>query len=92
MNSPTITPQAEAWDLLQCRLSRAADPADVLMSTAEAAAYLGCTENALGVRRHNGSGPAYLRRGRFIRYRKGDIDAWLTERTRTKDVDATDSS
>ncbi|MEE1296957.1 MAG: helix-turn-helix domain-containing protein [Bifidobacterium sp.] len=81
MEAPTITPQLDAWDMLQWRISRAADPADVLMTTAEAAAYLGVSENALGVRRHNDSGPTYLKRGRFIRYRKSDIDAWLQEQT-----------
>lgn len=47
-----------------------------LMTTAEAAAYLGITEGTLHNWRSNDAGPDYAMIGRRIRYAAEDIDAW----------------
>lgn len=53
-----------------------------LAAPAEVAAYLGRSVQALAQMRHHGTGPAYLKTGRLIRYRWADVDAWL-EQTRS---------
>jgi excisionase family DNA binding protein len=35
--------------------------------------------------RQEGTGPAFIRIGRFPRYRRSDIDAWLERQRRTGD-------
>jgi excisionase family DNA binding protein len=35
--------------------------------------------------RQEGTGPAFIRIGRFPRYRRADIDAWLERQRRTGD-------
>lgn len=67
------------WDGLQYRLKTAANPSDVLMSTEEAASYMGLSANALAVRRHTNTSPKFLKRGNLIRYRKADVDAFLQQ-------------
>lgn len=52
-------------------------PADALLVPDEAAAYLRTTRAALSQKRSLGSGPAYLKNGYLIRYRKSSLDAWL---------------
>jgi len=47
-----------------------------LMETADAAIYLGKQPRTLEDWRSNGKGPKYLP-GKPVRYRKGDLDAWL---------------
>lgn len=49
-----------------------------LLSTHEAAAYLGVGISTLERYRCLGGGPQFMRTGRrLIRYRKCDLDAWL---------------
>ncbi|GAB6191294.1 helix-turn-helix transcriptional regulator [Desulfocastanea catecholica] len=46
----------------------------------ELAAKLKVTENALGIWRHNGTGPKYIRISRrAIRYADGAVQEWLKE-------------
>jgi excisionase family DNA binding protein len=52
-----------------------------LLTPDDAAAYLG----ALPVRtlerwRYAGTGPAFVRVGKHVRYRLADLDAWIAER------------
>lgn len=70
------TPDSKAWEQLQYKLNTAANPDDVLMTSAETAAYLGITLNALQCRNKN-KRPKMLRVGKKVRYRKSDVDAWL---------------
>ena len=57
-----------------------------LLDTDQAAAYLGMSEQFLKQARCYGDlpnrtpGPAFLRLGRRIKYRKADLDQWLEER------------
>lgn len=59
---------------------------DPILSTKEAAAYLGLAENTLRIWRHfarhgiRQTGPVSFRVGmKLVKYRKSDLDAWLEE-------------
>ncbi len=52
---------------------------DYLGSTREGAEYVGNSERAWIRWRGQGKGPPYVRVGGQIRYRKRDIDAWLSK-------------
>ncbi len=54
-----------------------------LMSPEELADELGVDKQKLAVMRMNGSGPKFFRAGRFIRYRRADVDAWIEAGLRT---------
>jgi hypothetical protein len=56
-------------------------PDRALVSSRQAAAYLGCSAQWLAVLRMRGAGPAYIKCGSWVRYRVTDLDAW-TERHR----------
>jgi excisionase family DNA binding protein len=47
-----------------------------LVTTKEAAVYLGLAEVTLRQWRGQGRGPRFVRAGRAIRYREADLDAW----------------
>ena len=56
-----------------------------LFTPPEAAAYINVREQTLAVWRSSGRYDLrYVRCGRLIRYRKGDLDAWLASRTQTQ--------
>lgn len=48
-----------------------------IMTTAQAAEYLQLAEQTLEGWRRKRTGPPFIRIKRAVRYRKGDIDAWL---------------
>ncbi len=57
-----------------------------------AARYLGGEEKPLSVRtlqrqRSDGTGPAYIKVGRLVRYRKSDLDAWIEAQRRRSTSD-----
>ena len=53
-----------------------------LLSTPEAAAYIGAKAHSLEVWRASGRYPIpYVKVGRLVRYRRGDLDTWLASRT-----------
>jgi excisionase family DNA binding protein len=54
-----------------------------LLNTAEAARYLGLAENTLRVARVRGSGPAYRKFGRTVRYTLEDLTAYVERSKRT---------
>jgi excisionase family DNA binding protein len=49
----------------------------------EAAEYLRSSASTLAKKRLNGDGPAFVRIGRAIRYRRSDLDAWMSSSIRT---------
>ena len=54
---------------------------DEMLSTIEVAAWLGMSTQWLEGARHRGFGPKYMNLGpRMIRYRRGDVVAWLRSR------------
>jgi hypothetical protein len=65
---------------LEHLLDELADEPELLLTTDEAACYLGVTRGALDVHRHRGTGPAYLRTPQGIRYSVADLDDWLAPR------------
>ncbi|MEM8575730.1 MAG: helix-turn-helix domain-containing protein [Pseudomonadota bacterium] len=55
-------------------------PSD-LLTCAEVAELVGLSVNTLKVHRREGTGPKHVRLGhRTVRYRRGDVDAWVQER------------
>ena len=52
-------------------------PPSGLLTTAEAAEYLRLPARTLEYYRAHGVGPAFLRVGRHIFYRKPELDLWL---------------
>jgi excisionase family DNA binding protein len=55
----------------------------VALTTREAAAYLGLATSTLNKWRCHGGGPHFLKLGRAVRYRREDLDAFLTARRLT---------
>lgn len=49
-------------------------------TTAELAAWLQVPPETVYKWRYTGSGPRGVRLGRHVRYRRTDVEAWLTER------------
>lgn len=60
--------------------NRLADP-DSLLAEVAAAEMLGLSTRTLQSWRIGGSGPAYVRAGRAIRYRRRDLLAWIDANT-----------
>lgn len=54
---------------------------DRLMTADELAEYLGVPVGTLYVWRVRGRGPRAARVGRYLRYRRVDVDRWLTEQS-----------
>ncbi len=52
----------------------------VLLDNEGAAEFLGVSPTTLPRWRWSGVGPAYLKVGRAIRYRRSDLEAWLAGR------------
>ncbi|MEO6092331.1 MAG: helix-turn-helix domain-containing protein [Novosphingobium sp.] len=53
-----------------------------ILTTQETASYLKISERTLAYYRANGGGPAHSRiftGGRGVRYRRADLDAWVSE-------------
>lgn len=55
-----------------------------LLTIDEAAAYLRVPVETLRKWRSQGTGPRAARVGRHLRYRRAEVDRWLTERERER--------
>jgi excisionase family DNA binding protein len=64
------------------------DVTDLLNGTATSA-YLGVPEGTLRQWRYLGIGPPYVRLGRHIRYRRDDLDAYISAQRVDPERDAT---
>ncbi len=53
-----------------------------LITTTELAEYLSYKVSAIEAMRRRGDGPRFIKTGRYVRYREGDIQDWLNERSR----------
>lgn len=51
-----------------------------ILNTLEAAAYVRLSKPTLDRLRVTGEGPVYVQLGRAVRYRKADLDDWLSSR------------
>jgi len=58
-----------------------------MLSPVEAGEYLRLSEQRLARCRLDGSGPPFYKIGRSVRYRKEDLDAWLSLRARVSTSD-----
>ena len=56
---------------------------DGRMNTKNAALYLGLEEKTLAMKRSDGTGPSFIKRGRIF-YFKEDLDAWINEAKKAK--------
>jgi hypothetical protein len=56
---------------------------DGRMDTRNTALYLGLEEKTLAMKRSDGTGPSFIKRGRIF-YFKEDLDAWINECKRAK--------
>ena len=54
---------------------------DGRLDTRNAALYLGLEEKTLAMKRSDGTGPHFIKRGRIF-YFKDDLDAWINEAKR----------
>jgi Helix-turn-helix domain len=61
---------------------------DDILDTHEAAAYLRLTVSSLNKMRCTGSGPAFIRMGRSVRYRRRALDLFIDSRCTTSTTDA----
>ena len=66
----------------------AAAPLDALLAQPPVAAWLDVSEALLERHRWAGTGIPYLKLGRAVRYRKSDVLAWLTDKSRTSTTTA----
>ena len=55
---------------------------DHILNTREAATFVGLSVPTLNKLRVYGGGPSFLKLGRAVRYRRSDLDSWLTARVR----------
>jgi excisionase family DNA binding protein len=58
---------------------------DGLLSTKEAAKYIGISEKTLPVWRVRGEGPEYVKIGRLVRYEKKALDRYIGDRRHNSD-------
>ena len=56
---------------------------DCLLTTEQLAEFLQIPLTSLYQWRHKGLGPKGIKVGKYIRYRRRDVDAWLDDRTAT---------
>lgn len=62
---------------------------DDLITTRELCEWLRYSTQWAEGARHRGSGPAFIRLGNRVRYRRGDVIAWLRERTHRRTAEYT---
>jgi predicted DNA-binding transcriptional regulator AlpA len=68
-------------------VAQACSPDDIL-DTHDAAAYLRLSVSSLNKMRCTGSGPAFIRMGRSVRYRRRALDSFIDSRCATSTTDA----
>jgi len=68
-------------------LSLPTDP-DVLIRAAEVPSYLGIAQQTLSRWRHEGNPPSFVRLGRRIFYRAGDLRDWIRSQVRKNTIKA----
>lgn len=59
------------------------DPHDLLTGTEAAEQEIKCKPDTLPKWRQRGIGPKYIKQGKYIRYRRGDIWEWQASRLTT---------
>jgi len=71
--------QITAERVVALMLAQYAPVAVEYLNTKQAAIYVGLSEEYLEIARHrdDGSGPNFIKLPRAVRYRRGDLDAWM---------------
>ena len=59
------------------------DQNDTLIPSSQAPSYLGIARQTLARWRCEGGGPKFVKLGRLVFYRAGDLRTWINERTCT---------
>ncbi|CAH0134419.1 hypothetical protein [Roseomonas sp. CECT 9278] len=67
---------------MSLRAEVAAWPDETLLRRKEAATYLDCRHQLLEEWAVQGIGPKYIKNGRWVRYRMGDLRAWVRKHER----------
>jgi predicted DNA-binding transcriptional regulator AlpA len=62
-----------------------------LLSLDQTVVMTGLSRSSLAKKRCDGSGPAFFKIGRAIKYAAGDVDAWILSRRRTSTWGANDN-
>lgn len=63
-----------------------ATPTEQLLTRKEVAEWLNVTEHCLRRWAHMGRGPVFVKVGWFVRYRREDVEAWLSSHRRNASV------
>jgi excisionase family DNA binding protein len=58
-----------------------------MLTTEEAARFVGLSPRTLEKRRHEGGGPRFLKLGRLVRYRERDLEEWIARSVRVSTSD-----
>jgi len=64
----------------ECVRAEKARQGSPLLTTKQAAYYLGISTRTLQKMRTDGRGPRYCKHGSYVRYRIDDLEAWLKEK------------
>lgn len=67
---------------MSLRITISSWPDDVLLERKEAAIFLACRPGLLAEWACQGIGPPFIKKGRWIRYRLGDLRAWVAQHYR----------
>lgn len=65
---------------------------DELLTEIDLAVELQMRPQSLADWRHRGKGPAYVKLGQLVRYRRSDVDRWLDAQTRPELHDGRDET
>lgn len=63
-----------------------------LLTEHDLAAELQMRPQSLADWRHRGKGPAYVKLGQLVRYRRSDVESWLNSQTRPEPTDERDET
>ncbi len=73
---------------MSAKTTTASEVRDPLLTTTEAAEYLGVTPRCAEAWRVRGGGPPFIKiSARAVRYRLSDLNRWIEERLRTSTSD-----
>jgi len=78
-------PSDQTIDQQACSMKTALVPGESLdlLDSAQLAKLLGMNPNWPATARLRGDGPPFLKLGRMVRYRRGDVEQWLDGQRRT---------
>jgi excisionase family DNA binding protein len=83
MRVPTLLVDRLGGVVVMSRLEGAADAnPERLMTVEELASYLQVSASTIYCWNYEGTGPAPIRVGRWVRYRRADVEVWLDKQTK----------